>query len=108
MQYLDVFNNETKTVDKDRKKYFFDNLLRSSVEGIKKLIELHKSENFIIKNNKIITEMLNYSIEFSRKYLNDNILKELFNKFELISYNNKKLIQDTWKGKHNDESIKNN
>jgi hypothetical protein len=108
LQYLDVFNNETKTVDKDRKKYFFDNLLRSSVEGIKKLIELHKSENFIIKNNKIITEMLNYSIEFSRKYLNDNILKELFNKFELISYNNKKLIQDTWKGKHNDESIKNN
>ena len=69
MQYLDVFNNETKTVDKDRKKYFFDNLLRSSVEGIKKLIELHKSENFIIENNNIITEMLNYSIEFSSKYL---------------------------------------
>lgn len=49
--------------------------------------------------------MLNSSIEFSRKFLNDNILKELFNKLELISYNNKKLIKDTWIGKHNNDEL---
>jgi hypothetical protein len=100
-KYLDVYNTDTKTVEKDRKKYFFDNLLQNSVNGIKKLIELHKKENIIIENNNIITEMLKSSIELGSKYLNDKILKELFNKIELISYNNKQIIKDTWTGKNN-------
>ena len=48
--------------------------------------------------------MLNCSIEFSRKFLNDNILKELFNRLELISYNNKQIILDTWTGKNSNSN----
>ena len=98
-KYLDVYNTDTKTIEKDRKKYYFDNLLKNAVDGIKKLIDLHKKENFILDNNNIITDMLKSSIELSSKFLNDRILKELFNKIELISYNKKQIIQDTWIGK---------
>uniref|UniRef100_A0A6C0EFD5 C2H2-type domain-containing protein n=1 Tax=viral metagenome TaxID=1070528 RepID=A0A6C0EFD5_9ZZZZ len=100
-KYLDVYNTDTNTIEKDRKKYFFDHLLKNAVDGIKKLIDLHKKENFIVENNNLITEMLKSSIEFGSKFLNDKILKELFNKIELISYNKKKIVKDTWDGKTN-------
>lgn len=100
-KYLDVYNIDTNTVEKDRKKYFFDHLLKNAVDGIQKLIDLHKKENFIVENNNLITDMLKSSIEFSSKFLNDKILKELFNKIELISYNKKKIVKDTWDGKTN-------
>ena len=100
-KYLDVYNTDTNTIEKDRKKYFFDHLLKNAVDGIKKLIDLHKKENFIVENNNLITEMLRSSIEFGSKFLNDKILKELFNKIELISYNKKKIVKDTWDGKTN-------
>jgi hypothetical protein len=100
-KYLNVYNTDTNTVEKDRKKYFFDNLIKNSVDGIKKLIELHKKEKYIVDNNNIVKEMLKSSIEFGSKFLNDKILKELFNRIDLLSYNNKKIIKNTWIGNSN-------
>uniref|UniRef100_A0A6C0EF79 Uncharacterized protein n=1 Tax=viral metagenome TaxID=1070528 RepID=A0A6C0EF79_9ZZZZ len=45
--------------------------------------------------------MLKSSIEFGSKFLNDKILKELFNRIDLLSYNNKKIIKNTWIGNSN-------
>ena len=100
-KYLDVFNTNTKTIDKDRKKYFFDKLLKNAVNKIKKLFEIYKSEEYIINNHDKVKQMLKSSIELGEKFFNDKILKELFNKIELLSYNKKNLIKNTWDGNNN-------
>jgi hypothetical protein len=100
-KYLDVFNTDTKTIDKDRKKYFFDKLLKNAVNKIKKLFEIYKSEEYIIDNHDKVKQMLKSSIELGEKFFNDKILKELFNKIELLSYNKKNLIKNTWDGNNN-------
>jgi hypothetical protein len=41
-------------------------------------------------------EMIISSIELGQKFFNDKILKELFNKIELLSYNKKNLVKKTW------------
>ena len=100
-KYLDVFNTDTKTIDKDRKKYFFDKLLKNAVNKIKKLFEIYKSKKYIIENHNKVKQMLKSSIELGEKFFNDKILKELFNKIELLSYNKKNLIKNTWDGNNN-------
>jgi hypothetical protein len=101
-------------VTKDRKKYFFENLLYNAVNNIQKLYDQHKSKKYIMENNKN-DELMRSSVVLGMKYftnliLNNNrnlsnkILKELFNEFELLSYNNNNLIKKTW----NNENIDNN
>jgi hypothetical protein len=40
-------------------------------------------------------------MELEQKFFNDRILKELYNKFELISYNKKAIVKNTWNGNNN-------
>ena len=95
-KFLSTYNDETKTIDKERKKYFFDKLLDSSIERIEILYKSNrnifnsKKQKQIEDNITNIKDLKNYTFE-------NKIFKEITNKFNLLTYNKRKLIQETWK-----------
>ena len=89
-KYLSAVNTTTCEVEKHRKIDYYDKVLLYSIAHLKILHEniLDKSthENFGSKINKI--EELMYS--------NDDYKKIYLEQLNALSYNKKKLIQDTW------------
>ena len=104
-KYLNVYDTNTKLVIKDRKKYFFDSLLQPAIERIEKLNKTVKINN-IDANHDNIKKTLEFNKEFQNKTFNDKLLKELHNQIELISYNKKKIVKETWDGKNNSSNYK--
>jgi len=94
-KYLSTYNDETKTIEKDRKKYFFDKILNSSIDRIEILYKHNKNKFNIKKRKQIENNIIN--LKSIKNYdFNNKVLKEIINKMNLISYNKKNLIQKTW------------
>lgn len=94
-KYLSTYNDETKTIEKDRKKYFFDKLLNSSIDRIQILYNSNKNK-FTKTKQKQIEENITNLKTFKNYDFNNKILKEMINKMNLVSYNKKKIVQKTW------------
>ena len=83
-------------------------LLYNAVNNIQNLYNQHKSKKYIIENINNNDELMKSSVVQGMKYFTDTIFnnrilydkihKELFNKFELLSYNNQNLIKNTQNG----------
>ena len=121
-KYLSTYNTDTNKVDKDRKKYvciscgntkprlnflkenltyFFDKLLNISIDKMEKLFTLNKKQ-FNNKKQKQIEENIT-NLKSLRNYdFNNKIIKEISNKMNLISYNNRDIVQNTWANKESD------
>jgi hypothetical protein len=94
-KYLSTYNDATKKIDKDRKKYFFDKLLNSSVERIEILYTKNKNKFNNIKQKQIEENIIN--LKSLRNYdFNNKIIKEIMNviklktKFLIFNLNHKK------------------
>ena len=94
-KYLSVYNSETNKVEKDRKKYFFDKLLNTSVDKIQILYNTNKNK-FSKTKQKQIEENIKHLKSFKNYDFNNKILKEMINKMNLITYNKRALVQKTW------------
>lgn len=94
-KFLSTYNDETKTIDKERKKYFFDKLLDTSIERIEILYNSNKNI-FNSKKQKQIEDNINNIKELKNYSFESKIFKEITNKFNLLSYNKRKLVQKTW------------
>jgi len=98
--YVNVFNCDTKTVQIDQKKYFFDTLLCKSIDRMEILFNLNKNQ---FNGNK--QEEIKNSIDTLKRlkdsYYNKKLFSDLIDKLTLIAYNNKNVIIDTWSDKSN-------
>jgi hypothetical protein len=94
-KYLSTYNDETKTIEKDRKKYFFDKLLSSSIDRIQILYNSNKNKFTKTKQKQIEENIMNLKA-FKNYDFNNKILKEMINKMNLVSYNKRKIILKTW------------
>jgi hypothetical protein len=94
-KYLSKYNEETKTIEKDRKKYFFDKLLNTTIDRIQILYNSNKKKFTKIKQKQIEENITNLKTLKNYDY-NNKILKEMINKMNLVSYNKRKIIQKTW------------
>lgn len=94
-QYLSAYNAETKKIELERKKYFFDKLLTTSID---------KMEILYCRNKYMFTKNRQHQIEdtitnlksLKEKKYNDVVVREIVKKFNLISYNNREIVKNTW------------
>ncbi len=90
---------ETKMIEKDRKKYFFDKLLNTTIDRIQILYNNNKklvSKQFSKSKQKQIEDNIENLKTFKNYDFNNKLLKEMINKMNLVSYNKRKLVQKTW------------
>ena len=94
-QYLSTYNHQTKMIDAERKKYFFQKLLSTSVEKIEILYTKNKKIFNTMKQKQIEENISNLKVIKDRSF-NDPIIREIIKKFNMLSYNRKNIIQKTW------------
>lgn len=94
-KYLSKYNVEEKTIQKDRKKYYFDQVINKAIDNLDYLYTKFKTI-FTSNQQKQIEEKL-INIKNIKSYdLNSKFIKELINHLNLLSYNKKDLVMNTW------------
>jgi len=96
--YVNVFNSDTKTVQVDQKKYFFDTLLCKSIDRMEILFNLNKKQ-FNDSKQEEIKNSIDTLKRLQDSYYNKKLFSDLIDKLTLIAYNNKNLVIDTWTDK---------
>jgi hypothetical protein len=94
--YLHIYNTDQLTKECDRKKYFFEELLGRSIYKMEQLYAKYKF-NFNETKQMQIEDDINTLKIIKSKDMNDKLLKEMLKKLNLLSYNYKKIVLDTWK-----------
>ena len=100
-KYINVFNNDNNEIEKKNKKDFFDSILLSSINITNLLYDKFKDElskKKQLKLSNMIKEIKNIA------HL-DNNKKLYITNFNEISYNNKKVVKNTWNKKMNDQEV---
>ena len=102
-KYLSTYNAKTNKIDKDRKKYFFDKLLETSIARLEILYNSNKKKFNATRQKEIENNIDN--LKSLKKYsFNNKTVKEIMNKINLLSYNKKEIIQNTWTKDEEEES----
>jgi hypothetical protein len=99
--YLSFYNTDTNTVDKERKKYFFEDMICKSIQNHEILYGKYKNKFGKEKREKIEDNIANLKRLRDSGYKNE-IIQEMIRKLNLLSYNKRELIQKTWNGDVND------
>ena len=97
-KYINVFNNDNNEIEKKNKKDFFDSILLSSINITNLLYD--KFKNDLSKKKQL--KLLNIIKEIENIAYLDNNKKLYITNFNEISYNNKKIVKNTWNKKMND------
>jgi len=97
-KYINVFNNDNNEIEKKNKKDFFDNILLSSINITNLLYDKFKNE--LSKKKQL--KLSNMIKEIENIAHLDNNKKLYITNFNEISYNNKKVVKNTWNKKMND------
>ena len=101
--YLSTYNTDTNTVDKDRKKYFFDDIFSKAIERQEILYKNNKNKFNVSKRKQIEENILN--LKKIRNYdFNNKIVREIMKKLNLLSYNKRNIIQRTWRNDIDDDT----
>lgn len=99
--YLSTYNTETKTVDKDRKTYFFDDLFTKAIER-QEILYKNNKDKFNSTKRKQIEENIENLRAIKNSDFNNKIVKELMKKLNLLTYNKRTIVQNTWSRDKND------
>jgi hypothetical protein len=94
-QYLSVYNTEKSEQMKERKKYFFEDLLSRSVSRMEILYKKNKSKFKKDKQIKIEEDIMTLK-DIRDRDMNDVLLREMLKKLNLLSYNYKETVMKTW------------
>lgn len=102
--YLTVYNTDECKQEKDRKKYFFEDLLCRSINKMEQLYYKYKYKFRREKQNQI-EEDIRILKTIRDRTTSDKILMEMLKKLNLLSYNYRQTVLNTWKngnvtGKH--------
>ncbi len=101
--YLSTYNTKTNTIDKDRKKYFFDELFTKAVERQEILYKNNKNK-FKSSKRKQIEDNIENLKAIKNSDFNNKIIKELMKKLNLLTYNKRTVVQNTWSNNNNSDS----
>lgn len=93
--YVSYYNTDNSSQQKERKKYFFENLLYKSVFRMEQLYQKYKNKFNKEKQNQI-EEDISTLKEIRDRDMNDILLKEMLKKLNLLSYNYRQIILNTW------------
>lgn len=94
-QYLSVYNTDQSEQHKQRKKYFFEDLLCRSVNRMEQLYNRYKNKFTKEKQQQIEEDILTLKT-IRDKDMNTTILREMLKKLNLLSYNYKETVLKTW------------
>jgi hypothetical protein len=97
--YGSIYNDKLNKIDKDQKKDIFNNILNISINKIELLLFIMYIKN--LNNNYNIQEHLLRLKNIQLIDSSDIIKKEIFESINLMSYNNREMIQNTWHKKRN-------
>ena len=102
--YLSIFNADSKKIEKDRKKYFFDSIMSKAITQQEELYNHHKSKFNRARRTQIEDNIEN--LKNIKNYgFNNTIVKEIIKKINLLSYNKRDLIQNTWNNMNETDDI---
>ena len=108
-KYISVYNPERKRIEKVSKKKFYDKILNNSINNLDMLelfIEMDKSIRDIL-NKKYLSMLHDRNIDYAKKSTNKKYMKQYKNNINELTYNNNKVVLDTWstlpKDKKDDE-----
>ncbi len=96
--YLSFYNTDTNTINKERKTHFFEEVICKSIQNHEILYGKFKNKFNLIKRKQIEENISNLKAIKDNSF-NSKIMSELIRKLNLLSYNKRELIQDTWDGK---------
>ena len=94
-KYVSIYNVDKQLIKKDRKKYLFDTILDNSTHKLENLFNHYKNKFSHARQYEIKDTIYNIK-KLKDAFYNDKIRTEICNKINLISYNNKNLVQNTW------------
>ncbi len=95
--YLSFYNTNTNTVNKERKRYFFEEVICKSIQNHEILYGKFKNKFNSIKRKQIEDNIYNLK-KIKENSFNSKIIGEMIRNLNLLSYNNRDLVQDTWTG----------
>ena len=96
--YLSFYNTNTNTVNKERKRYFFEEVICKSIQNHEILYGKFKNKFNSIKRKQIEDNIYNLK-KIKENSFNSKIIGEMIRNLNLLSYNNRDLVQDTWTGR---------
>ena len=97
--YLSVFDTNNSKIKQNRKKFFFDEIINIAVSKIEELYKLYKSYFTIEKQNNIETTLIKIN-ELKNMDMNKRIYKEMLKQLNILSYNDKNIVENTWNNKN--------
>ncbi len=95
--YLSFYNTDTNSINKERKRHFFEEVICKSIQNHEILYKKFKLKFNLEKRRQIEDNIQNLKMIKDNSF-NSKIMSEFIRKLNLISYNNRDLIQDTWTG----------
>lgn len=94
-KYLSKYNADDKTIQKDRKKYYFDQVINKAIDNLEFLYNKFKTIFKPGQQKEIEEKIIN--IKNIKSYdLNSKFIKKLINQLNLLSYNKKDMVMNTW------------
>ncbi len=96
--YLSYYNTDTNSVNKERKKYFFESVICKSIQNHEILYDKFKNKFDKVKRQQIEDNIYNLK-KMRDNSFNNKIMGEMIRNLNLLSYNKRNLIQDTWDNK---------
>ncbi len=101
--YLSYYNTDTNTIDKERKKFFFEDVICKSIQNHEILFNKYKNKFDLAKKKKIEENIYNLK-QIRDNSFNNKTMQEMIRKLNLLSYNKRDLIQSTWSKDSNEEN----
>ena len=101
-RFISTYNPETLTIEKQRKKYFFMELIDRSINKLEALYNKFTSKMSTNKRKNVRENIdkIKHLITFDCKSILTN---EYANQINLLSYNYKNMVQETWSKLDNDK-----
>jgi DNA-directed RNA polymerase subunit RPC12/RpoP len=94
-KYLLHYDQETSSIKSAKKKYFYQEVISNAINKIETSYNNHKSK--FIRSKQIHMEDIISRLKAIKDYdFNNKLLKSLFDELNLLCYNHRDIILDTW------------
>jgi hypothetical protein len=100
--YLSIFNSDTKKIDKERKRYFFESIICKNIQNHEFLFNKYKDRLDKDKISKI-EETIAVLKKIKDESFSSKIMLEMIRNLNILSYNKREIVQKTWSGKNNED-----
>ncbi len=102
-KHLLSYNTDKSVIESNKKKYYYLHVLHMAIYKLKEIFTKNK-KSFSKDKLKEIEEAINGVEEISRLDFNNKRLKRLFDELNLLCYNSRKTVLNTWEKTNIDEN----